>query len=161
MVKNRLLKRLSTTRGEAATIRGSVVLPVGTSFTLTDRNTPLPLLIENRGTVTLRVGVRLVSDKLDVPIEPIEVVLRPGSNTVRIDVTTRTNGTFPVSVEVTSPAGNPVTEPVAITARVNSVSGLGRLVAVGLVLVLSSWWYSHLRSSRASRQSADTDGDTP
>ena len=148
-------------RGEAATIRGSVVLPVGTSFTLTDRNTPLPLLIENRGTVTLRVGVRLVSDKLDVPIEPIDVVLRPGSNTVRIDVTTRTNGTFPVSVEVTSPAGNPVTEPVAITARVNSVSGLGRLVAVGLVLVLSSWWYSHLRNSRASRQSADIDGDTP
>lgn len=144
-------------RSEADAIRSAVVLPVGTSFTLTDRNTPLPLLIENKGPVPLRIGVRIVSDKLDVPADPVEVVLRPGSNTVRIDVTSRTNGRFPVSVEVTSPAGNPVTEPVTISARVNSVSGLGRLVAVGLVLVLSSWWYSHLRRSRTRRGLADTD----
>jgi hypothetical protein len=135
-------------RTEAAAVRGAVVLPVASAFTLTDRDTPLPLLIENRGSVPLRVGVRLVSDKLDVPADVVEVLLRPGSNTVRIDVTARTNGTFPVSVEVISPAGNAVTEPVSITARVNSVSGLGRLVAVGLVLVLLSWWYSHLRRSR-------------
>jgi hypothetical protein len=31
------------------------------------------------------------------------------------------------------------------------VTGLGRSVAVGLVLVLLSWWLSHLRRTRASR----------
>ncbi|MEY2973902.1 MAG: hypothetical protein RIR49_322 [Actinomycetota bacterium] len=145
-------------RAEVSTVRAAIVLPARTSFTLTDRDTPLPLLIENRGSVPLRIAVRLVSDRLDVPPDPVEVVVRPGSNTVRVDVTARTNGTFPVAVEILSPAGNRLIEPVTLTARVNSVSGLGRLVAVGLVLVLLSWWYSHLRRSRPGDR---PDGTTP
>ena len=145
-------------REEVSAVRSAVVLPPRASFTLTDRNTPLPLLIENRGPVPLRIGIRLVSDRLDVPAEAVEVVLRPGSNTVRIGVTARTNGTFPVGVEILSPAGNPLIEPLSLTARVNSVSGLGRLVAVGLVLVLSSWWYSHFRRARLGDRQ---DGTTP
>jgi hypothetical protein len=133
-----------------AAIRSAVVLPASGTFNLTGRDSPLPLQIENTGDTALSVLVKIASAKLEVPPDPVPVILAPGTTVVRVEVAARANGTFPVLVEVLSPRGLPVVEATTVTARANSVTGLGRLVAVGLVLVLLSWWYSHLRKGRRS-----------
>ena len=137
-----------------AAVRSAVVLPSSGTFNLTGRDSPLPLQIENTSDTTLSVMVRIESAKLEVPPEPVPVVLEPGQTVVRVDVAARANGTFPVLIEVLSPLGVPVIEATTLTARANSVTGLGRLVAVGLVLVLLSWWYSHLRKRQRERRLA-------
>ena len=134
-----------------AAVRSAVVLPASGTFTLTGRDSPLPLQIENTGDTALSVLVKIASAKLDVPPDPVPVTLEPGTTVVRVEVAARANGTFPVLVEVLSPRGVPVVEATTVTARANSVTGIGRLVAVGLVLVLLSWWYSHLRKGRRDR----------
>lgn len=142
---------VASTSQDIETIRSAVVLPTSGTFNLTGRDSPLPLQIENSGDTPLSVLVRIESAKLEVPPEPVAVTLQPGATVVRVDVAARANGTFPVLVEVLSPGGVPVIEATTVTARANSVTGLGRLVAVGLILVLLSWWYSHLRKRRRER----------
>jgi hypothetical protein len=142
---------------EIAEVRAAVVLPSSGTFNLTGRDSPLPLQIENTGETALSVLVRIESAKLEVPPEPVRVLLEPGVTVVRVDVAARANGTFPVLVEVLSPLGRPVVEATTVTARANSVTGLGRLVAVGLILVLLSWWYSHLRRDRRQRAMEPTE----
>ena len=141
-----------------ASVRSAVVLPSSGTFNLTGRDSPLPLQIENTGDTTLSVMVRIESAKLEVPPEPVAVVLETGQTVVRVDVAARANGTFPVLVEVLSPLGVPVIEATTLTARANSVTGLGRLVALGLVLVLLSWWYSHLSKRHRERRLAQLTG---
>jgi hypothetical protein len=59
---------------------------------------------------------------------------------------------FPVVVELLTPAGTPIIEPVELTARVNTLTGLGRLFTVGALLVLATWWFSYFRRRRVERR---------
>ena len=53
------------------------------------------------------------AEKLIVPDGDVIVVLEPNTvNDVRVPVTARSNGVFPVLVELRTPAGNRLTEPV-------------------------------------------------
>ena len=128
--------------------REVISLPASGTVNLTGRDTPLPLLIENAGSIPLNVLVSIDAPRLVVPEAPIPVTLRPGTTTVRIPVEARSNGTFDVTVEVLSPKGTVVVEAVSIRAKSMTLSGFGRLVGVGLILVLLSWWYSHIRQTR-------------
>ncbi len=71
---------------------------------------------------------------------------------VDIPVEARSNGVFPVVVEILTPAGNAITEPVELTARVSTLTGLGRVFTVGAILVLATWWFSYFRRRRAQRR---------
>jgi hypothetical protein len=44
--------------------------------------------------------------------------------------------------------GQPVTDPVVLTARVNALTGLGQVVTGGAIVVLLSWWFAHFRRRR-------------
>ncbi len=131
-------------------IVAAIALPEAPIFNLTGDDTPLPVTIENTGDTPLEVIVQLVSSRLEIPVGQ-RVVLEPGSTTLRIEVSAIGTGTFPILVEILSPTGTRIGPEITLTARSNSVTGLGRSVAVGLVLVLLSWWLSHLRRTRASR----------
>ena len=135
---------------EVESIVAAIALPEAPIFNLTGDDTPLPVTIENTGDTPLEVIVQLVSSRLEVPAGQ-RVVLEPGSTTLRIEVSAIGTGTFPILVEILSPTGTRIGPETTLTARSNSVTGLGRSVAVGLVLVLLSWWLSHLRRARASR----------
>ncbi len=135
---------------ELDAIIASIALPETPIFNLTGDDTPLPVTIENTGDTPLEVIVQLVSSRLEVPAGQ-RVVLEPGATTLRIEVSAIGTGTFPILVEVLSPTGTRLGPEVTLTARSNSVTGLGRSVAVGLVLVLLSWWLSHLRRARSER----------
>lgn len=143
---------------ETVEVRQQVSVPMSGTVNLTGRNTPLPLVIENNGTEPLSVLVQLNAPRLIVPAEPVETVLLPGTNSLQIPVEARTNGSFEVEVEVLSPSRTSVVSGVTITAKAMTLSGFGRLVGFGLILVLLSWWISHLRQQRrSSQQDSPTD----
>jgi hypothetical protein len=53
---------------------------------------------------------------------------------------------------------------VILTARVNNLTGLGRVVTVGLLLVLATWWFTYFKRRRRQRHAhrvADSVGRHP
>jgi len=61
-----------------------------------------------------------------------------------------------VTVEILTPLEQrPLIEPVRLTSRVNSLTGLGRLLTAALVLILATWWISSWRSKRRARDGDD------
>jgi len=125
------------------------VLDIGT-VNLTGTDTPMPLRLQNSSDTPLRVVIDITSSRL-VPVDPIEMVVEPGDATVRVPVTPRANGRFPITVDVATPAGGPGGVGVVITAVSASLSGLGRGVGAGLILILATWWLSHFRRRRRER----------
>ncbi len=157
--------RIDTVESELADIRADVRQPETFSFTITGRDADIPVRVENTGDTDLRVVLRLEAEKLSFPSDTIEQVLLANAITaIPVPVTARSNGVFPVRVEVFTPAGNPLTEPVELTARVSTLSGFGRVVTVGAALVLASWWFSYFRRKRKAdhdRRLADARGRHP
>ncbi|MDW3215388.1 MAG: DUF6049 family protein [Ilumatobacteraceae bacterium] len=134
-------------------VRAQVVQPEPFSFTIAGDAAPIPLRVENRGDTPLRVQVHVESDKLDFPSGDFEQLLEANQITnVDIPVEARSNGVFPVVVELRTPNGTALTEPVELTARVSTLTGLGRLVTVGALLVLATWWFSYFRRRRIERR---------
>ena len=142
---------------ELLDLRAAIKRPDSFRFTVGGSESPIPLRIENAGDTPLRVLVRIVSEKLVVPDGDVDVVLEPNTiNEISVPVTARSNGVFPVSVELWTPAGNLIDEPLQLTARASSLAGLGRVVTVGALLVLVSWWFSYFRRSRRRRRAEDS-----
>ena len=71
---------------------------------------------------------------------------------VEVEAIARSNGLTPVTVEIRTPLGSEVAEPVELTARVNNLTGLGRVVTVGLLLVLATWWLTYFKRRRRARR---------
>ncbi len=139
--------------GEIDDVRAQVVQPEAFTFTIAGASAPIPLRVENRGDTPLRVRVHVESDKLTFPEGDLDVVLEANQITnVDIPVEARSNGVFPVVVELRTPAGTPIIDPIELTARVSTLTGLGRLVTVGALLVLATWWFSYFRRRRIERR---------
>ena len=134
-------------------IKAQVVAPDGFSFNLTGKKGTVPVSIRNNADVPLTVRVRMSSSKLRFPNGDRIVTLAPRSYTeVRIDMEIRSNGRFPVSLEVFTPTGNTRLGPaVPLTANVGGLSGLGNLVTGAGALVVLTWWARHLRANRRKR----------
>ena len=141
--------RISEVESEIDAIRAGVQPPEAFPFTIPGRQVDIPVRIENTSDTALRVIVRLDAEKLSFDPEGVEAVLEPNAITaVPIPVTARANGVFPVLIQVFTPSGTALTEPVELTARVSTFAGLGRVVTVAAVLVLASWWFSYFRRRR-------------
>lgn len=140
-------------RSEFTAVRGGITLPSPFSFTLTGRRTEVPVRLFNSSDSTLTVVVRMRSAKLLFPTGDRTVTLPPGEYTeIRIPIEARSNGLFPVTLEVVTPLGSlPIAQPLALSARVNALSGLGNLLFGAFLLVLASWWIRHVRVQRRRR----------
>jgi hypothetical protein len=144
--------RTAALETEFAELRADVVPPDPFTFVLTGRESEIRLRVTNEGITPLRIAVSATSDKLDFPAGTLVVTLDPLSITeVIVPVTVRSNGTFPVTVQFATPAGEPLAGPVPLTGRANFITGLGQLLTGAAVLVLASWWFSHLRARRRER----------
>ena len=152
--------QLDDLSAQAARIRSGVVPPDPFTFTLTGRDEQLiGINIENTLDEPLNVVLRLSSPRLSFPDGDMPVTLRAdGITAVDVPVEARANGTSAVTVEIVtpSPVERPLIEPVVLTSRVNSLTGLGQVVTGGLVLMLASWWLSSWLSKRRARD-ADED----
>ncbi|MEO6652995.1 MAG: hypothetical protein ABIP17_10095, partial [Ilumatobacteraceae bacterium] len=141
---------------DLALIKGQIEPPDAFPFTIGGTSTQIPLRIGNNGPTPLQIVVHAEADKLGFPEGDIEWTLAPNQiNIVDIPVVARSNGVFPVEVELLTPAGNTLAGPIVLTARVSTLTGLGRVVTVGALLVLATWWFSYFRRRRSGRRTDD------
>lgn len=141
-------------RRQAQDVAADVVPPASTTFTLGGRDSPIRFSIRNDGPTDLEVLVRLRSSKLRLP-EGDKIVSLPAqtSTSVEFAVNARSNGRFPVSLQLLTPAGDVLLGPPStLTARVNAIAGLGQLVTGIALLFLVSWWANHFRRQYRRRQ---------
>ena len=144
---------------ELAAIGGSVVTPTSTTFTLGGRDSSIRLSLRNDNDTDLLVRVHLTSSKLTLPQDDQIVTLPAGTTTlVEIPVTAKSNGRFPVTLQLLTPNGDvTVGAPATFSARVNALAGLGQLFTGIALLLLLSWWIHHLRREHQRRQSESFD----
>jgi hypothetical protein len=138
--------------------RQSVSITTPKTITLSSRTGSIRLQLRNDSAAPLTVRVRLSSAKLRLTESDRTVSLTPGGTTeVVVPATTRTNGSFPVTVRVSTPRGNMEVAPfVTITAKVTAIAGLGQLVSISLLLILLAWWWSNRRKARHDAGAAST-----
>jgi len=144
---------------QLAAIGGSIVTPTTTAFTLGGRDSSIRLSLRNDNETDLLVRVHLTSSKLTLPKDDQVVTLPAGTTTlVEIPVTAKSNGRFPVTLQLFTPLGDiAVGSPAKFSARVNALAGLGQLFTGIALLLLLSWWIHHLRREHQRRQSENDD----
>ena len=149
--RQRYLDVVVAATGEVA---AGIVPPAPTSFTLGGRVSEIRLGLRNDGPVDLQVRLRLTSPKLIFPDgEPVVVLPADTLTPVEIAVEARSNGRFPVTVQLVTPEGTvTLTEPIVFTARVNALAGLGQVVTGVALLLLATWWVHHWRVQYRRRQ---------
>jgi hypothetical protein len=150
--------RLDRMERALRTIEQAIQPPEPFTFTLAGNASTITLRFTNTSTTALRIGVRVSGpSRLAFPQPDTEVTLEPGVITdVTIPIEARSNGTSEVSVEVHTPSGSVIGEPIVLTARVNALSGLGQLLTGAALLVLATWWYSHFRRRRREHRLRDS-----
>jgi hypothetical protein len=146
---------------QLAALGASIVTPGSTTFTLGGRNSSIRLSLRNDNDTDLLVRVRLSSSKLSLSTDEQVVTLPAGTSTlVEIPVTAKSNGRFPVTLQLLTPTGDiPIGAPAKFSARVNALAGLGQLFTGIALLLLLSWWIHHLRREH-QRRHVETD-DSP
>ncbi|HWM19079.1 MAG TPA: hypothetical protein VNO51_05285 [Ilumatobacteraceae bacterium] len=150
--------RLDRVERELRAIEQAIQPPDPFTFTLAGNASTITLRFTNTSTTALHIGVRVSGpSRLAFPQPDTEVTLEPGVITdVTIPIEARSNGTSEVSVEVHTPSGSVIGEPIVLTARVNALSGLGQLLTGAALLVLATWWYSHFRRRRRVHRLRDS-----
>jgi hypothetical protein len=126
---------------------------VNSTITLTAEKGAIPVTFLNETGQALRVRVRLESDKLVFPDGNQRVLdLPPRSTTVRFTVETRSTGTFPLTLRVTSPDGALPLQQTEVKVRTTFfVNNVGLFLTVGAVLFLAGWWAHDIRRRRRRR----------
>ncbi len=139
---------------ESDAIRAAIVPPDSFRFTLTGRNSSVRLRLGNTSTTPLEVRIVPTSPRMEFPDGPQVVEVLPGGDPtlVTIRVRARSNGTSSVVMALTTPSGGQLGQPVILTARVNSLTGLSQVLTGGALLVLATWWFTHLRQRRRERR---------
>lgn len=126
-----------------------IELPNKRTLTITSRENSVPVTIKKKTSQIMKVEVRISSNRLTFPKgSSFEVELKEENTTVTIPVKARTSGSFPISIEVVSPAQSIVIVEQTATVRSTSLSGTGVFIALASTLFLSVWWASHYRKSR-------------
>jgi hypothetical protein len=123
--------------------------PTGLTVTLTSRKADLPLSFNNETGRKVTLRIKFDSDKLVFTDGAEQILeLEPQNNTKSFAVETRTSGTFPVNVSVTTADGQLPLQAARYTVRSTVVSGVGVFLTIGAGLFLAIWWITHWRRSR-------------
>lgn len=143
-------------------VAAAVRLPTEPSVTLTAQRARIPISFVNDSGSTLQVQIRLTSDRLLFPEgERHDVELPPRTSTLQFTVEARTSGSFPMSVEVTSPDGRLLVGSLTMTVRSTAVSGVALTLTVGAGVFLVGWWGNHIRKARQTRRADDGPDESP
>jgi hypothetical protein len=148
---------LDAVNGELNNLANAVD-PVPTRrITLASRTTEVPITLHRRIDGPIQVLLHLESPKLSFPQNDILVTLDNETVQERVSVRARANGTFPLTVRITTPQGDiPVAPASELTVHATTLSGFGVVLTVGALLVLATWWVRHLRRTRRQKAMAAT-----
>jgi hypothetical protein len=152
-----LIARSSDWRSPAARAQGrafvravsqgiaSVYRQVGvqrTRVTLTSRHGAIPITVTNSGDQRLTVVLRLSSPRVDLPPVSDSFTLDPREHvTRRVEVGTRTTGTFPIRVEVLTPDGKVrIVQNGQVTLVSTAFNRVALILAGGAAGFLLLWW---------------------
>jgi hypothetical protein len=140
---------------ELATAIGT---PERVTITLTAREGTVPLTIRNDTGGPVQVQVHLRSSRLELPGgDSFAMTLSETTTRVDIAVKTRSSGSFPIDVEVTSPDGRVALAATRYSVRSTAVSGVGVVLSAGAGLFLVVWWARHWREHRRSTKLVQPD----
>lgn len=130
-----------------------IEVPEPSTITLTDRAGDIPLTFRNDTEQTVTVLIQLQSPKLSFPdgIEQV-VELQPQNTTVHIAVESRTSGSFPLSVTVTSFDGALTIAQAQIQVQATEVSAVGLVLLISAAVFLALWWMWHTHRERARKR---------
>jgi hypothetical protein len=143
----------NTIDSEITAVQGAIQPPQQGSITLGGRTSAIPITLENTGDTPLKVLLRARSPKLQFPAGDQVHEIAPGRQRVDIPVVARSNGRFPVSVQIFTPDGStPLSAPTTITVQSSALTGRGQLVTGAFVLILASWWFQHVRRNRQRKR---------
>ena len=134
-----------------ADLRDAIVV-TASSFTLTGKDSKLRFTLTNTSDTTLTVRVSLSSPKIRFPDGEQLVELPPRAETnVVARAEALSNGKSSVFLRLYAPALNRDVElapEIVLTARVNSLAGLGQLLSGAGALLVLTWWAHHTRAHR-------------
>ena len=134
-------------------------IPSSTTVTITSSRAEIPITFRNDTGQKVRVHVKLESDKLLFPDgNERDIELPPRSTTAKFTVETRSSGTFPVIITVTT-AGNIPIQSTQLRVRSTFVSGVGIFLTVAAVLFLALWWGWDIRKRRRAKARAKAHPD--
>lgn len=137
-------------RDQLSAVFGAVRPDTGQVVTLTARSgSRIPVHVTNEGDRALRVKVQLVSQHL-LSSPSDTVVLEPSATrTLFFDVDLKTNGRFPVQVQVESPSGRVIGESTLIV-RSTRYNRIALVITIGAALVLLLAWARRFLPRRTS-----------
>ena len=143
---------LDAVNGQLDTLADAVDPVPKRRVTLAGRTTELPITLHRRVNRPIQVRLHLESPKLSIPDNDILVTLDAETVQQRVAVKARSNGTFPLTVEVLTPTGDTAVAPMTeLTVQATTLSGFGVALTVGALLVLATWWVRHIRRGRRQR----------
>jgi Family of unknown function (DUF6049) len=131
---------------------------VGTTpVTLTARRGIIPITLANQSEERITVVLRLTSPKVDLPAAGEPFVLEPHRRTTqRLEVGTRTTGTFPIRVDVLTPDGRDVIAGGEVRLISTAFNRVALALTGGAAGVLLLWW--RLRLRRRPEAATGTEG---
>jgi hypothetical protein len=129
-------------------------IPAGTTVTVTSSSAEIPLTFQNDTGQPVRIHVQFESDKLLFPNgNGFDVDLPTKNTTIRFAVETRTSGTFPVAVTLTTAdAAHLPIQSTQLRVRSTFVSGVGVFLTVAAGLFLALWWGWDIRKRRRAKR---------
>jgi len=135
-------------------IKAAVQMPAAYTVTLPGRRSTVRVRFLNNSTVPLKIRVQLSSPsgKLVFANDPNPIELPPGVPLLLpIAVEARSNGTSPVSLDVSTPNDVQLGDTVPLTFRVRALD-LGNVITVVLFVLVLLWWLEHWRSTWRKRR---------
>ncbi len=135
-----------------ASFLARIRVPAPGTITLTARSGKIPLTFRNDTGRPVRIAVTLSGRNLVFPegsTRAVELDLR--STTVSIPVQTRSSGTFPLHMVVSSSDGGLVISDARFRVRSTAVSSVGIGLMVGAIVFLVGWWALHIRRRHRAR----------
>ena len=130
-------------------------VPTRSTITLTDRSGDIPLTFRNATDQTVSVLVQFESPKLSFPDGVQQVIkLPPKNTTVRFAVVSRTSGSFPLQLTISSADGRLPIAQTEFEVRATAVSAVGLVLIISALAFLTLWWMFHIRRDRHRRRVA-------
>lgn len=133
----------------AENIKNYVSLPSKRTITLTSTESSIPVTIKNTSNKQINVTIKLKSDKLIfTKSDTFQVALSGLNTTVNVPIKTRTTGSFPIEITMTSVDSNINLANQNVTLRSTSFSGVGLAILIGSFFFLLIWWISNAKKNR-------------